>query len=64
MARAFSGVFSYGGMPYEIAEESLRLFASEVMPELKRRMPREDQLLARARAGESARGEAFRLPPS
>jgi alkanesulfonate monooxygenase SsuD/methylene tetrahydromethanopterin reductase-like flavin-dependent oxidoreductase (luciferase family) len=61
---SFSGVFSFGGMPYEIAEESLRLFASEVMPELKRRMPREDQLLARARAGETARGEAFRLPPS
>jgi alkanesulfonate monooxygenase SsuD/methylene tetrahydromethanopterin reductase-like flavin-dependent oxidoreductase (luciferase family) len=60
----FSGVFSYGGMPYEIAEESLRLFASEVMPELKRRMPREDQLLAGARVGEVARGEAFRLPPS
>ncbi len=61
---SFAGVFSFGGMPYEIAEESLRLFASEVMPELKRRMPREDQLLARARAGETGGGEAFRLPPS
>ncbi len=60
----FVAVFSYGGMPYEIAEESQRLFASEVMPELKRRMPREDQLLDRARAGEAARGDAFRLPPS
>jgi hypothetical protein len=51
-------------MPYEIAEESLRLFASEVMPELERRMPREDQLLERARAGDTVSGEAFRLPPS
>jgi len=60
----FTGVFSFGGMPYEIAEESLRLFASEVMPELSRRLPREDQLLARARASEAARGDDFRLPPS
>ena len=59
---AFTGVFSYGGMPYEIAEESLRLFASEVMPELKRRMPREDQLLARAGVGEV--GERRSLPPA
>ena len=63
-AEAFVGVFSYGGMPYEIAEESLRLFASEVMPELRRYAPREDQLLARARVGASAGAEAFRLPPS
>ena len=61
---AFTGVFSFGGMPYEIAEESLRLFASEVMPELARYAPREDQLLARARVGASAGAEAFRLPPS
>jgi len=63
-AESFSGVFSFGGMPYEIAEESQRLFASEVMPELNRRMPREDQLLERARASETVGGEAFRLPPS
>jgi alkanesulfonate monooxygenase SsuD/methylene tetrahydromethanopterin reductase-like flavin-dependent oxidoreductase (luciferase family) len=61
---SFTGVFSFGGMPYEIAEESQRLFASEVMPELKRRMPREDQLLERARADGTSGGEAFRLPPS
>ena len=61
---AFSGVFSYGGMPYEIAEESLRLFASEVLPELARYAPREDQLLSRARVGTNAGAEAFRLPPS
>ena len=60
---AFTGVFSYGGMPYEIAEESLRLFASEVMPELGKHVPRGDQLLSRARVGAGA-GEGFRLPPS
>jgi alkanesulfonate monooxygenase SsuD/methylene tetrahydromethanopterin reductase-like flavin-dependent oxidoreductase (luciferase family) len=32
----FSGVFSYAGMPIEDAERSLRLFAAEVMPELKK----------------------------
>ena len=46
---AFTGVFSYGGMPYEIAEASLRLFAAEVMPELKAEVPLEDQLIASAR---------------
>src|SRR5262249_42736850 len=30
---AFNGVFSYAGMPYDIAEANMRLFASEVMPE-------------------------------
>ena len=60
----FVACFRYAGMPVDEAERSMRLFASEVMPELRRRMPREDQLLARARAGEAARGDAFRLPPS
>jgi hypothetical protein len=27
--------FSYGGMPYDMAERSLRLFADKVLPELK-----------------------------
>ena len=31
--------FSYGGMPYDDAERSMRLFASEVMPELKKFEP-------------------------
>lgn len=31
---AFTGVFSYGGMPYDESERSLRLFASDVMPRL------------------------------
>ncbi len=31
---AFTGVFCYGGMPYDEAERNIRLFASEVMPRL------------------------------
>ncbi len=33
---AFSGVFSYAGMSYSEAERNMRLFAKEVMPELKK----------------------------
>jgi alkanesulfonate monooxygenase SsuD/methylene tetrahydromethanopterin reductase-like flavin-dependent oxidoreductase (luciferase family) len=33
---AFTGVFSYAGMPWEAAEGNLRLFAKQVLPELKR----------------------------
>jgi hypothetical protein len=29
------GMFSYAGMPYEDAEQNLRLFASDVAPRLK-----------------------------
>jgi len=62
-AEAFTGIFSYGGMPYDLAESSLRLFAAEVMPELKRRVPLEDQLIARAGVGRRvADASAFRLP--
>ena len=60
-AEAFNGVFSYGGMPYDLAESSLRLFASEVMPELKRHIPAEDQLIARAGVGPTAAPGSFRL---
>ena len=35
-ADSLVGFFSYGGMPYEDAERSMRLFASEVLPELKK----------------------------
>jgi len=45
-AETFTGVFSYAGMPYDMAEKNLRLFASEVMPRLKAHQP------ARARAAE------------
>jgi alkanesulfonate monooxygenase SsuD/methylene tetrahydromethanopterin reductase-like flavin-dependent oxidoreductase (luciferase family) len=34
-ADTFTGVFSYGDMPFDDAEKSLRLFAREVMPALK-----------------------------
>jgi alkanesulfonate monooxygenase SsuD/methylene tetrahydromethanopterin reductase-like flavin-dependent oxidoreductase (luciferase family) len=61
---AFTGVFSYGGMPYEIAEESLRLFAAEVMPTLRKHVPIEDQLIARTGEPERGDSDAFRLPPS
>ncbi|MCK9992645.1 MAG: hypothetical protein Dbin4_01165, partial [Alphaproteobacteria bacterium] len=35
-AGAYNGVFSYAGMPYKDAEASMRLFAKEVMPEVKK----------------------------
>jgi len=61
-AEAFNGVFSYAGMPYDLAEANLRLFAGEVMPELKKQVPLQDQLIARAGVGEAADASAFRLP--
>jgi len=33
---SYVGVFSYAGMPAEEAQRNLRLFASDVMPELKK----------------------------
>jgi alkanesulfonate monooxygenase SsuD/methylene tetrahydromethanopterin reductase-like flavin-dependent oxidoreductase (luciferase family) len=33
---ALTGVFSYAGMPWDLAEANMRLFAKEVMPELKK----------------------------
>ncbi len=60
-AEAFVGVFSYGGMPYDIAEHSMQTFAREALPELQRVVPPEDQLIARAGAGEAADPAAFRL---
>jgi alkanesulfonate monooxygenase SsuD/methylene tetrahydromethanopterin reductase-like flavin-dependent oxidoreductase (luciferase family) len=38
-AETFTGVFSYAGMPYDMAEENLRLFASDVLPKLKAHRP-------------------------
>jgi alkanesulfonate monooxygenase SsuD/methylene tetrahydromethanopterin reductase-like flavin-dependent oxidoreductase (luciferase family) len=61
-AEAYTGVFSYAGMPYDIAEANMRLFATEVMPELKKHVPIEDQLIARAGVGQYADASAFRLP--
>ena len=59
---AFVGVFSYAGMPYDMAEANMRLFAAEVMPRLKRHVPVQDQLIARDGVGETADSAAFRLP--
>ncbi len=61
-AEAYTGVFSYAGMPFDIAEANMRLFASEVMPELKKHVPIQDQLIARAGVGQHANAAAFRLP--
>ncbi len=61
-AEAFTAVFSYAGMPYEDAGASMRLFADEVMPELKKHVPIEDQLIARAGVGTYADADAFALP--
>jgi alkanesulfonate monooxygenase SsuD/methylene tetrahydromethanopterin reductase-like flavin-dependent oxidoreductase (luciferase family) len=61
-AEAFTGVFSYAGMPYEDAAASMRLFASDVMPELKKHIPVSDQLIARAGVGAHADESAFALP--
>ena len=33
-AAAYNGVFAYAGMPYEDAEQSMRLFARDVLPRL------------------------------
>ncbi len=41
---SFIGVFRYGGMPAEEAERSMRLFAKEVMPELKKISPAIERL--------------------
>jgi alkanesulfonate monooxygenase SsuD/methylene tetrahydromethanopterin reductase-like flavin-dependent oxidoreductase (luciferase family) len=38
-AEGYVGVFRYGGMPPDVAERSMRLFASEVMPELQALAP-------------------------
>jgi hypothetical protein len=43
-ADSFVGVFRYGGMPADVAEKSIRLFAREVMPELKALAPAADRL--------------------
>lgn len=49
-AEAFTAVFSYGGMPHDLAERNMRMFASEVMPELKKLVPVEEQIIARSAA--------------
>jgi len=58
---AFTGVFSYGGMPWDYAQENLKTFAKDVMPELKKRIPLQDQVIARAGVGPASKHEDFRL---
>ena len=41
---AYTGVFSYAGMPIEQAERSMKLFARDVIPELKKLPPVFDRL--------------------
>jgi alkanesulfonate monooxygenase SsuD/methylene tetrahydromethanopterin reductase-like flavin-dependent oxidoreductase (luciferase family) len=35
-AAEFIGIFKYGGMPLELAERSMKLFAAEVLPHIQR----------------------------
>jgi len=44
-AGSYNGVFSYGGMPYADVEKSLRLFARDVLPEV-RKLPGQSLLAA------------------
>jgi alkanesulfonate monooxygenase SsuD/methylene tetrahydromethanopterin reductase-like flavin-dependent oxidoreductase (luciferase family) len=60
-AEGFVGIFSYGGMPYELAERNCRRFAAEIMPKLKAEVPIAQQQIARQRAataGAEARASA------
>jgi alkanesulfonate monooxygenase SsuD/methylene tetrahydromethanopterin reductase-like flavin-dependent oxidoreductase (luciferase family) len=50
-ADTFVGAFSYAGMPVDEAERSMRLFAREVMPALKRLGPADAPVAEAARAG-------------
>ena len=43
-ADGYVGVFRYGGMPVEEAERNMRLFASDVMPELRALAPVQERL--------------------
>jgi alkanesulfonate monooxygenase SsuD/methylene tetrahydromethanopterin reductase-like flavin-dependent oxidoreductase (luciferase family) len=43
-ADGYIGVFRYGGMPADVAERSMRLFAAEVMPELQALSPAYERL--------------------
>jgi alkanesulfonate monooxygenase SsuD/methylene tetrahydromethanopterin reductase-like flavin-dependent oxidoreductase (luciferase family) len=45
----FVGMFSFGGMPYDVAESQCRRFAAEIMPKLKAEVPLAQQQIARKR---------------
>jgi hypothetical protein len=42
-------MFSFGGMPYALAEQNCRRFAAEIMPKLKAEVPLAQQQIARPR---------------
>jgi hypothetical protein len=45
-ASSFVGIFSYAGMPRDEAERNMRLFARDVMPELRKLSPPRPALVA------------------
>jgi alkanesulfonate monooxygenase SsuD/methylene tetrahydromethanopterin reductase-like flavin-dependent oxidoreductase (luciferase family) len=51
-AQAMILVFSYGGMPYDMAERSMRLFAAKTMPEVRKIVPLEQQTVTLAATAE------------
>ena len=55
----YVGVFSYAGMPYDEAERNMRLFAKEVMPELKKTAPAAPAAPEPAAAGKDVRALGF-----
>ncbi len=48
-AEGFVAMFSFGGMPYALAEQNCRRFAAEIMPKLKAEVPLAQQQIARPR---------------
>jgi hypothetical protein len=46
----FVGIFSYGGIPCDVAEQQCRRFAAEVMPKLKAVVPAAELQITRPRA--------------
>jgi alkanesulfonate monooxygenase SsuD/methylene tetrahydromethanopterin reductase-like flavin-dependent oxidoreductase (luciferase family) len=50
----FTAIFSYGGIPYDVAEQQTRRFAAEIMPRLKAVVPLAEQQIASARPATAA----------
>jgi len=55
----YVGVFSYAGMPYDEAERNMRLFAKDVMPELKKLAVTAPAVTEPAAAGSTVRALGF-----
>ena len=58
----FIGVFSYAGMPYEMAEENIGRFAREVMPELKKQAVPANGSRGQAGLGSAAESQPLGVP--